>query len=395
VAALLWSIHPARAEYGLQAGDVVEISVAGIPELRQRVPVQLDGSMTLPLVGTLMVEGVPFSETRSKIQSAVASKVFRLRSEGREVPRMFERDEVAATIVEYKPIFVTGEVTRPGEQAFRPRTTVRQALASAGGLLTQTRANATSSDASNLRSEYVTLSLSLVKEHAQVWRIKWEMGEEADFDRRAIPTTMIPDATIAQILNLEVEYRATQRSDHERAKSFLRRSILLADEQMVVLTELQQKEEQGVEADAQELVRAKDLLVRGTLTNARVTDARRAMLLSSTRHLQTTAQLMQVRKSRGEFARELEKIEDQRRIRLLAELQDATVKLAGESAKLRSTQEKLHLVGMGPPSAIDLILFRRGTHGRERLVVDPDTELQPGDVIEVAMRSGRLDVAGP
>src|SRR5215813_6681291 len=41
-AALLWSTQLARADYRLQGGDVVEISVAGVPELKQRAPVQFD-----------------------------------------------------------------------------------------------------------------------------------------------------------------------------------------------------------------------------------------------------------------------------------------------------------------------------------------------------------------
>src|SRR4051794_23288458 len=87
-AALLWSTQLARAEYRLQGGDVIEISVAGVPELKQRAPVQFDGSITFPLVGTLMVEGTQFSEIRSKIQSAVAGKIFRMRTpDGRELPR--------------------------------------------------------------------------------------------------------------------------------------------------------------------------------------------------------------------------------------------------------------------------------------------------------------------
>ena len=68
-----------------------EISVSGVPELRQRAPVQLDGSITFPVIGTFMVEGVEFSEIRDKIQSAVASKIFRIRTpDGRELSRMFD-----------------------------------------------------------------------------------------------------------------------------------------------------------------------------------------------------------------------------------------------------------------------------------------------------------------
>src|SRR6476620_12571170 len=399
-ATLCCSLGSARAEYRLQGGDVVEISVSGVPELKHRAPVQLDGSITFPVVGTFGAEGVEFSEIRAKLQSAVASRIFRIRTpDGRELSRMFERDEVAATIVEYRPVFINGDVTRPGEQPFRPRMTARQALASAGGFSALARANATSFDAANLRSEYITVWLSLAREHARAWRIRTELGEHIDLDQNAIPPAPVPDEMMSQIVNLEVQYRTACISDYERQKDYLRRSIVEADKQILVLSEQKQNEDEGIHADAQDLQRARAAFGNGTLPSFRVVEFRRAALYSATRQLQTTNQLMTVKRSREEFARELEKIDDQRKIRLLAELQDATVKLTGERAKLRSAEEKLQLAGLKPPrssdstSKADITVFRSSMNGRERFTADADTELQPGDVIEVALRPEGIAMA--
>src|SRR6266540_7389004 len=62
-----WSI-PAEAEYRIDAGDILEIAVAGMPDWRQRIEVQLDGSISYPLLGTLVVAGLSPSEVRTKIQ---------------------------------------------------------------------------------------------------------------------------------------------------------------------------------------------------------------------------------------------------------------------------------------------------------------------------------------
>ena len=399
-AALCCVVNPTRAEYRLQGGDVIEISVFGVPELRQRASVQLDGRITFPVIGAFLVEGVELSEVQSKIQSTAASKIFRMRTaDGRELSRMFERDEVAATIVEYRPVFISGDVTRPGEQAFRPHMTVRQALASAGGFSALARANATSFDAANLRSEYITVWLNLAREHARVWRIKTELGENIELDQNPIPPAPVSDEVSSQIANLEIKYRAASSADHERAKEFLRQSIEQAGKQALVLAEQKQSEDEGVQADTQELQKAKAAYGNGTLPSPRVAEVRRAVLYSSTRQLQTTNQLMLVQKTRAELARELEKIDDQRRLRLLAELQDASVKLAGERAKLRGVEEKLQLAGLRPPrtsdstSKADIAVFRTGMSGKERLTLEADSELQPGDVIEVALRPEGVDVA--
>ena len=134
VAALLCSITPAKAEYRLHVGDVIEISVARIPELKQRVPVQLDGTISFPLLGAIAVAGLPPAEVQAKVQAMLAAKVFRQRtSDGRENSVAIEPDEVTATVVEYRPIYVNGDVTKPGEQVYRPLMTVRQAVALSGG----------------------------------------------------------------------------------------------------------------------------------------------------------------------------------------------------------------------------------------------------------------------
>ena len=168
------SVQAGQTDYRLTAGDVIEISAANAPELRQRVPVQLDGTISLPLVGTIPAEGLPFSELRNRIQLALASRVLRVRTpDGRELSRTVDRDEISVAVVEYKPVFVVGDVSRAGEQVFRPRMTVRQALASAGGLLNPAaRLGANALDGLGLQSDYMTASVSVASEQARIWRIQ-------------------------------------------------------------------------------------------------------------------------------------------------------------------------------------------------------------------------------
>ena len=63
---LTFSITQAKAEYRVNIGDVLEVAVAGVPDLRQRAAVQVDGNISLPLVGALPVAGLPLSQIRAK-----------------------------------------------------------------------------------------------------------------------------------------------------------------------------------------------------------------------------------------------------------------------------------------------------------------------------------------
>jgi len=86
------------------------------------------------------------------------------------------------------------------------------------------------------------------------------------------PPAPVPDATISQIVNLEIEYRTASASDHERQKDFLRRSIEQADKQALVLSEQKQNEAEGVQADAQDLQKARAAYGNGSLPSPRVAE---------------------------------------------------------------------------------------------------------------------------
>lgn len=390
----------AKAEYRVQAGDVIEISVANAPDLRQRVPVQLDGTISAPLVGTIHAEGASISEIRSQIRTALASKLVRIyMPDGREISRAVLPDEVAAAIVEYKPIFVAGDILRAGEQAFRPRMTVRQAVIAAGGTLVSSgRAGLGSSDIPNLRTEYISAWIGVAAESARLWRISQELGDDKKpFDKASLRPSPVPESTLSEILAFEEGTKARRASDFNRDKEFYRQSIKESDHQIDVLTEQQRTEDEGAEADAKDLQRATEMYGKGLLPSPRVSDYRRAVLLSSTRKLQTAAWLSQVKRARAELARSLEKMDDDLQLRLLTEQHDATVKLSNERARLQAADEKLRLAGARAPQPgeefgkPEFAIIRHEVNAPEKSIVDEDTELQPGDVVQVTISQVRFE----
>ncbi len=389
------SVTQAKAEYRVNVGDVLEVAVAGVPELRNRAAVQMDGNISLPLVGMLPVAGLPLPQIRAKIGAALASKVFRQRTpDGHENVVVIDPDEVTTVVAEYRPIYVNGDVSKPGEYPYRPATTARQVIAVAGGYdIMHIRMNNPYLESADLRSEYGSLWTEFAKEQAHMWRIKNELGDGSQISPRVLRDVPIAQSVISEIVNAETEYLKTKQSDYQREKAFLQRGVRQGDDEVGVLSEQQKNEEQGVQSDLEELQKVADLFGKGSLTSPRVTDARRAVLLSSTRKLQNSAQLMQVKKQQDELTRRLEKLDDQRRLDLLRELQDTSVKLNQIREKLQSVGEKLQYTAMvrsqlvrGAGNKAEIAIFRKGEKGQERIVASEDTELQPGDAVEVTLR---------
>ncbi|SEE85720.1 polysaccharide export outer membrane protein [Rhizobiales bacterium GAS191] len=395
VIGLLFSAHPAKAEYHLDVGDVIEIAVARVPELQRRVSVQLDGSISSPLLGTIIVRGLSPMEAQAKIQATLSTSVIRQRTpDGREDTVMIEPYEVSATVVEYRPIYVNGDVAKPGDHPYRPLMTVRQAIALSGGYdFMHALINIPFLQAADLQSDYESLWMESAKEQVLTARLKAELEGKDSLDQSVRIDVPVPQTAISELVRLASEQLKTRVADYRREKAFLQRGIEQAGRQLGVLSEQEATEAQGVQADAEELKRAMELFSKGNLISTRVTDARRAVLLSSTRKLQTTAELMQVRKQQDDFARQLERLDDQRKIALLQELQDAGVRLAEIRSKLQGARDKIQYAtavasqrassSSGKPR---LTVLRKGEKGWESSLASEELELQPGDVIEVALQ---------
>ena len=275
-----------------------------------------------------------------------------------------------------------------GELPFRPLMTVRQLVAVSGGydLLRQRTDNPVLLTA-DLNSEIQGHWIELARAEVRILRLKAALGGKDLIEAEHLTPSPVPSNRIKEIVGLESDQLRADKSDYEREKSYLNRSIKQADEQVKVLAAQEAKEEQGTQADIEELKKVEEMFGKGALPSPRVTDARRAVLLSSTRKLQTGAQLMEVKKRQDDYARQLERLDDQRRIKLLQELQDTRVALSHTQVKLQGTGEKLSHLARGHEFRPDVSIVRTGEKGREVIVTNEDFELQPGDVVEVVLRS--------
>src|ERR1700722_3507845 len=116
---LLGMAAPALAEYRIAAGDVIDFSVAGVPDLKQKAAVDIDGKVTLPLAGSINAAGLTLSELRSKVAAVLSQREFRQRGYNKVERDVIGGEEITLAIAEYRPIYVNGDVSRPGSQVYR------------------------------------------------------------------------------------------------------------------------------------------------------------------------------------------------------------------------------------------------------------------------------------
>jgi polysaccharide export outer membrane protein len=385
----------ATEAYRIETGDTIELAAASSPELRTKSTVRLDGGITLPLVGDVRAKGLTASELQEAVRREVVSKVMRRKSsDGRDISVMVAPDEVTVTIVDYRPVYVNGDVSRPGEQSYRPGMTVRQAIALAGGLdVMRFRAQNPLLDEADFRASYDENWTRFAEQQARILRLKAELVDARQIDAASLKETPVSGELAGRIVSNANAQLTARNSLHRKEREYLTAAIASEDDRIAALTEQQEKEKAGADADRDELNRVQALFNQKTLPITRLIEARRTILLSSTRHLQTVAQRGQSERDRAELAAKLNKLADQRRDGVLAELQMAEVELAATRSRLQAVGDKMIYTGLvrsrlvrGKDAEPSIVIYRKAEQTTQALDANQDAELRPGDVIDVALQ---------
>jgi polysaccharide export outer membrane protein len=108
-------------DYRLGPGDAVRLITFGEESLSGEFRVGDKGMVSMPLVGAVQAAGLS--------PDALATKVADTLSRA----NLLRAPSVSAEVIAYRPIFVLGEVSKPGQYPYQPGMTVVTAAAVAGG----------------------------------------------------------------------------------------------------------------------------------------------------------------------------------------------------------------------------------------------------------------------
>lgn len=392
--AIFFCASPATADYPIQAGDVVEVSIGGLVEFHQRAIVQQDGTVNFPQLGTISIGGSLASELRTKIQGALVAKTIRQRSpDGRTLPIAIEPDDVAASIVEYRPVYVMGDVSKPGQYAFNPAMTTRQAVAVAGGYeILHLGFKNSFLLASDLQSDINSVMVQLAGAVLRETRVRAELSNLENMDDPRTIDVQVPASTLSALLHTERELFKTRRSEYLAEKQFFEQSLKQGVEIIEVLNKQLNWESASSIADARDLEDLRGLQAKGYASKARVSETRQSASSGLNRTLQINVQLDAARTRKEEYQKKLAELESQRKTKLLEDLKDGTIKQIELRSKLNGLRDKLRVISTTHSQTVrntsqsrKIVVIRNGHRGRERLSVDEDFELHPADVVEVTI----------
>lgn len=108
------------SSYRIGKGDNISIKVFGEPDFSVTARLSREGSISYPFLRELELAGLTVSQIEQKITNGLKGDYL-------------VDPKVTVTVLEYRQLFVNGQVNGPGGYAFEPGMTVNKAITLAGG----------------------------------------------------------------------------------------------------------------------------------------------------------------------------------------------------------------------------------------------------------------------
>ncbi|MGO6682294.1 polysaccharide biosynthesis/export family protein [Rhizobium leguminosarum] len=335
-----------------------------------------EGAVFLPFLGSLSVGNRDNTSLTNEIAKRLQEKI-----------GLVQAPAVTIEILEYPPIYVVGDVTKPGEYKFRPGLTVLQSLALSGGPLRAPSLQ--QSQTIKLAGELRDVDHSLLRSTAKLARLQAEMtgAKEITFDQ----TLGVDQQYAAGIYNEErVIFQARANALDRQSKALTELRDLLNSE-VGMLGEKVQGSEDNIKSIEDQLTSVKTLVTKGLTVSSRQLDLERLLTTYRSNRLDLVTAIMRGRQAISETTRNLEGLYDTRRSEVASELQSEQASLDQFKLKREITQklllDELAAGGSSNTSGEELPLTFTVSRRNEALIkqfqASETTALIPGDVVRI------------
>ena len=349
------------------------------PGVSGEYTVATDGTISVPMAGTVTAAGVPVEAIAQDITARLISKL-----------GTSSLVTVSVEVLEYRPIYVLGKVRDPGPYPFVPGLTVLQALSLASGIGIEDAVElGATRRALNALGQYEVLSLELMKNQASLLRLRAELEDRTDI---ATPVEMADQPQLVELLDLEREILKSRNTAHQASLEQIASLKVLLGRQIEVLTEQIALVESQIAINEEELSNIDTLVEKGLALAARRGDlaTTRADLASEKLDLETARLEAELKLNTADRER-LDLVNERRRL-LIEELVATQSDLLEIDAQMR-LMSALYSEANLAASPTDLAnldepvfhITRKTAAGYETVEATRDTPMEPLDVLEVEL----------
>jgi len=371
--------------YRINPSDVLQITVFGQADLTGQYPVGPDGSIGYPIVGNVAVSGLTPTEVGERLGKALAQ----------HIPGL----AVTATISQYAPVFVLGDIRTPGKYEYRPGMIALELMALGGGAGKGEAPSVTAGmQMISAQQDYADLQLQMFA--LQVKRARTEAELEGQpFEFKLSATINAEDEQQKQrVINGEMTLFEIRRNTMAAEERALQAQVDSYSDEIKALQESIRLHNDEIALLQENVNSSKTLVDRGLAAKTSLRDLERE--LSSTRRdaLELGSFLARARQNQLAVKQRIESLGDVRRNDSAAALQEIDLSLARMKRKSQSLLDSMAEIAKasGNVSSADIsrkmtfTVLRNDNNGYQEIAANERTEIKPGDILRVEFDLSKL-----
>ena len=367
------------SEYRLAPGDTLSILVFDQAQLSGDFVISVDGQVLLPLAGSVTVAGLKLGEAQQRIQDRFADGIL-------------VQPTVNIHVKEYRPIFVTGYVRKPGNYPFIIGGSIKAAVAAAGGLgePSELPGSVAGSDAIMAEERVRQLETDRLALFVRKARLEAQRDEAAEFVIPQFVGLNADDIAFREAYSSENDAFTRLVGANQSELRVLQQQKPQIDAEIRAVTNDMEKQKDELNAMSDQIEVYQKLFDKGLLRKPEITQLKMQRSLVQAELSRLQAEIAHLKQNAADIDTKQEEVKNSYTRQILGELQTTSERLLdinatlGTARQLRAIRaQKLSLNGEGLNYLFEIT--RTDSNGLIKINANSDTQLMPGDVIEVQL----------
>jgi polysaccharide biosynthesis/export protein ExoF len=377
--------HTARAaDYIVRPDDKLKVRIFQYPELSGEYTVDENGKIVIPEIGDIPVNGLSTNEVTNQITERIVQA------------GLSNKPGTSVEVLQSQPVYVLGDVQKPGEYAFHPGISVLQVVSLAGGWLRFNDPGLVSIENNVIAAQGELRKLT--RQRFQIIARRARLNAEIAMN----PAVKFPDEIVRQA---EKDVALSQLLDEER--SLLNIDIESTKKEFESIDQTRYLYQQEIEAVSlqitanqsqydsveQELGSLKPLSKEGLVTASRLMDLKRlqAQIEMNGQGFQTL--ILRAREAITQLDQRKFDLQSKQHENLMSELEQTRIDLDGIAIRIDTNQKLLVEARLATPDLVadsegladtrNLTIIRVEKGKTQSIEANENTELLPGDVLKV------------
>ncbi len=367
----------------LANAERLSIRFQGYADLTGEYRVAADATISVPVLGRIDVASL----SPVGLEKLLARRVARI--SGKET-------YVSVEIVEYRGVFVTGFVTRPGAYPWRPGMTVLHVVALAGGTFRTSGEGGAPLGEDSIVVDLQKATSDQMRNLAKLARLKAERAGQSSIEAPKRLLDLVGAADAAEVINAERSALISRRAVTEAKKLALARATEMARRELTGLTAQQERLKVRLGARMDHKTKIEALQAKGIVRADRSMEEYARVAELEDRNMTVAVGIARVQATLAALEQDRVNLEyglraelDQQIINISRDIARLEIEMVGARdryRKLTGQEPARHLVAAKAPkfAVLSYKIVRQSTEGAAGGMVEPMSPVKPGDIVVVA-----------